>query len=162
MERYKSKCQNCGGEPITYENEWCDGNPNCTYCRTPLTEKRFFPFCPKKKKPVAPKKAEKPTEKTRRKYTKCNSKVVVYKDYIQSKKWKKKRWQALNHYGCKCAICGSKKQLQVHHKHYRTLGCEEMKDLQVLCAGCHENHHEHEGKCADPMTRAFLNRSKTF
>ena len=27
--------------------------------------------------------------------------------------------------------------LELHHKHYRTLGCETLDDVEVLCAACH-------------------------
>jgi hypothetical protein len=45
----------------------------------------------------------------------------------------------------------------VHHLTYVRLGREKMKDLRILCKGCHAN--EHEGKVPgvfDPMTREFM------
>lgn len=35
--------------------------------------------------------------------------------------------------------------LEVHHVHYRNLGCEEAADLIVLCWECHERTHEELG-----------------
>lgn len=80
-----------------------------------------------------------------------------YYKYIQSAKWKKKRSQAIEHYGGKCAICKSDFNIHVHHKTYARLGRERMKDLELLCGDCHANHHEGEveGVC-DSITKRFL------
>jgi hypothetical protein len=80
-----------------------------------------------------------------------------YKDYIKSNAWKAKRAQKLNEVGHKCKYHDSGEQrylpdgtlqkiscsgpLQVHHKHYRTLGNEAMSDLEVLCKYHHEILH---------------------
>lgn len=80
-----------------------------------------------------------------------------YYAYIASEAWKKKRAWAIKEHGGRCAVCGTSNRLQVHHKHYRTLGHEGKEDLEVLCFGCHS--HEHEGQvfgAADTMTREFL------
>jgi hypothetical protein len=64
-----------------------------------------------------------------------------YQKYIQSMDWYQKRKEALAHYGNKCAKDGSGAcfgPLQVHHKHYRSLGNEKMGDLVVLC----KRHHD--------------------
>ena len=80
----------------------------------------------------------------------------TYHDYLKSPQWKKKRRKAHKHYRGRCTICGSTNSLQVHHRHYRTLFRESMADLDLLCGGCHQNHHESDGKACDPMTREFL------
>lgn len=41
----------------------------------------------------------------------------------------------------RCTRCGSKRDLEVHHKTYAHLGCESDADLDVLCGDCHEKHH---------------------
>lgn len=65
-----------------------------------------------------------------------------YQKYIKSSiVWKEKRLQALEYYQNQCCLCGSRFNLQVHHRHYKTLFKESMGDLLVLCKYCHSNHH---------------------
>ena len=76
---------------------------------------------------------------------------------MQSKRWRGHRERALEYHGRKCSVCGTTYDLQVHHLTYVRLGREKMKDLRILCKGCHAN--EHEGKVPgvfDPMTREFM------
>jgi len=61
-----------------------------------------------------------------------------YKAYLQSDAWKEKRKQKLIYSNYECQICCSKRDLQVHHKHYRNIGYETLDDLIVLCKTCHE------------------------
>ena len=50
---------------------------------------------------------------------------------------------AKEHYGSKCARCGSKKKLTVHHRHYANLGFEKpVDDIVLLCAECHNDLHQ--------------------
>lgn len=45
---------------------------------------------------------------------------------------------ALDHYGRECVLCGSNKNLEVHHRHYKSgWGNEKVEDLIVLC----KDHH---------------------
>ena len=69
-----------------------------------------------------------------------------YNEYIVSKQWKKKRQQALEHYGNSCALCGDRERLEVHHRRYDNLGYEPMEDLAVLCNWCHSWWHEVKDK----------------
>ncbi len=39
-------------------------------------------------------------------------------------------------------LCNSTKNLEVHHRTYANLGCEEHADLVVLCDFCHGKHHD--------------------
>jgi hypothetical protein len=49
---------------------------------------------------------------------------------------------AIEHYGEKCAKCGAKKALVVHHRHYRTIGFEKtVDDIVLLCHTCHDDLH---------------------
>ena len=42
-----------------------------------------------------------------------------------------------------CQVCGSRNNLQVHHKQLRSQqGSDEDSNLITLCAGCHEIQHE--------------------
>jgi 5-methylcytosine-specific restriction endonuclease McrA len=64
-----------------------------------------------------------------------------YKNYILSKHWRKKRKRKLREQNYQCQNCKTKENLQVHHKHYRTLFNEKLSDLVVLCKTCHEEVH---------------------
>lgn len=56
---------------------------------------------------------------------------------MKSSKWKQIRYRKLRSVNFKCEWCGEGENLQVHHKHYKTLGNERNKDLTVVCGGCH-------------------------
>lgn len=56
------------------------------------------------------------------------------------------RTQILRRDGWKCQACGSLRQLQVHHKQFRSRSGEDQDDnLITLCASCHERIHEGVG-----------------
>lgn len=87
----------------------------------------------------------------------------TYHAYLRSPQWRFKRNQALKHYGRKCHVCKRRDNLQVHHKTYARLFQEEMKDLLVVCDGCHSNIHEGKNNIvADPMTSEFLSVVRGF
>lgn len=61
-----------------------------------------------------------------------------YEDYLLSPQWKEKRYQVLARAGGKCERCGELSDpLEVHHKHYDTLGKENLRDLEAVCLDCH-------------------------
>lgn len=51
------------------------------------------------------------------------------------------RKEALAYHGAFCKICGSTRNLQVHHKTYAREGRERLNDLVVLCKRCHNRQH---------------------
>ena len=54
-----------------------------------------------------------------------------------------------------CERCGDNRKgfLNVHHKHYRTLGNENInRDLAVLCRNCHAEYHSIFGSEPDEFT----------
>jgi 5-methylcytosine-specific restriction endonuclease McrA len=55
--------------------------------------------------------------------------------------------QVMNRDGWKCQVCGSRNNLQVHHKQPRSRqGSDRDSNLITLCAGCHEKQHRgHQG-----------------
>ena len=67
-----------------------------------------------------------------------------YKQYLKSDKWHKKRLAVLQRDGFRCVRCGSKNQLQVHHKTYRNIFNEPLSDLITLCKKCHKKQHKKE------------------
>jgi len=64
-----------------------------------------------------------------------------YKQYLKSDKWKRKRYAVLQRDGFRCVRCGSKNNLQVHHKTYRNIFNEPLSDLITLCKKCHKKQH---------------------
>jgi 5-methylcytosine-specific restriction endonuclease McrA len=52
------------------------------------------------------------------------------------------RKQVLRRDGWKCQICGSRQNLQVHHKQLRSQqGADDELNLITLCVDCHEAQH---------------------
>jgi len=68
----------------------------------------------------------------------------VYLNYISSNPWKEKCKMIKKTRGNKCQICGSEKDLQIHHNTYERLGCEDDNDLVLLCKPCHFLFHGRE------------------
>jgi 5-methylcytosine-specific restriction endonuclease McrA len=64
-----------------------------------------------------------------------------YYNYINSRRWKIRRLQAIKKANYKCESCGKKCKLEVHHKTYDNLGNEPDEDLEALCRECHIKHH---------------------
>lgn len=64
-----------------------------------------------------------------------------YTRYISSDAWREKRKRRLSIDRYRCANCGSRESLQVHHLSYARLGHERMSDLVTLCRGCHNLAH---------------------
>lgn len=63
-----------------------------------------------------------------------------YRRYIESAEWRLTRYRALKAARWMCSSCGrSGLPLEVHHRHYETLGNERLSDLRVLCRRCHRN-----------------------
>ncbi len=61
-----------------------------------------------------------------------------YAKYLESDEWKKKRHARLALGKFKCAVCGAKSELQVHHLTYARIFQEDMTDLLPLCRPHHE------------------------
>ena len=73
-----------------------------------------------------------------------NSYGIKYSDYLKSNHWKTlrsslKKMKSFN----KCKFCGSTKDIDLHHKHYRLLFCpaSERYSLIALCRKCHHSVH---------------------
>ena len=61
-----------------------------------------------------------------------------YYEYLKSPEWGEKRRLALQRANFSCERCGETGvPLEVHHRHYRTLGEESEDDLKALCRKCH-------------------------
>lgn len=63
--------------------------------------------------------------------------------YLRSRPWRRFRRLMLEAACGMCEHCGVSEDdsmlllLEVHHRHYRTLGAELPKDVLVLCHACH-------------------------
>lgn len=65
-----------------------------------------------------------------------------YYSYLKSPQWREKRKFALEFYGYNCGLCGSKHNLEVHHRSYKNIFKEAMEDLMLLCESCHRDFHK--------------------
>ncbi len=65
-----------------------------------------------------------------------------YTKYMNSKEWQTKRETVLSILGKTCKLCG-RSGVSVHHNTYERLYREDLlKDLTVLCSGCHKKYHK--------------------
>lgn len=65
-----------------------------------------------------------------------------YNRFITSAGWRTSpaRLEELEASGFRCRVCNAgpeDAQLEVHHRTYERLGCEETSDLTTLCSECH-------------------------
>ena len=65
-----------------------------------------------------------------------------YSHCIKSHRWKRLRKLVLERDEYTCRHCGSNRDLTVHHRHYSSLGHEQLDDLQTLCRKCHDHLHD--------------------
>lgn len=66
-----------------------------------------------------------------------------YAAYMRSPEWTDFRLAILAARGTICEKCGiATGTMQVHHLHYRNLGCEKPEDVRVVCLACHKKIHE--------------------
>lgn len=70
--------------------------------------------------------------------------AIDYYQYLRTKTWREKANERLKRDGYQCVLCGSAKNLSVHHITYENIGFEKMDDLISVCKGCHEKLHEHD------------------
>lgn len=67
-----------------------------------------------------------------------------YNRQLKSKEWKNFRKKVFKIKGKKCEICGSTKQLNIHHPFYtkgKLAWQYNPSDMMVLCRDCHKNIH---------------------
>lgn len=62
--------------------------------------------------------------------------------YLQSSYWKEFKKSVLaDRNFCESLDCSSGFDLEIHHHHYKTLGCESFEDIAVWCHVCHAAYH---------------------
>jgi len=69
-----------------------------------------------------------------------------YLNYLRTPEWNEIRTAARRRARWKCereSPLGPRHEgpLEVHHRHYRTLGYESLDDVEVLCRRCHHNRN---------------------
>jgi ribosomal protein S27AE len=65
----------------------------------------------------------------------------MYQRAISSSHWYSLKQQKEIQSNGKCERCGVSKYslgLELHHKHYKTLGREKISDVELLCQRCHK------------------------
>jgi 5-methylcytosine-specific restriction endonuclease McrA len=67
--------------------------------------------------------------------------MVVYKQYLRSPEWQKKRVAVIHRAKGICERCGKWPIVNIHHKTYDRLGHELLEDLEGVCLKCHEELH---------------------
>jgi len=72
--------------------------------------------------------------------------MTNYNNYLKSPQWEHKRKLKLKQTHYQCEICGSAKNLHVHHITYKNLnekgwGKEDLDDLATICEKCHSQTH---------------------
>jgi hypothetical protein len=83
---------------------------------------------------------------------------LPYSEYLKTTHWRRVRQWALERARRACALCPTTRDLQVHHRSYARVGCEQPEDLLVLCRRCHErimasSQRPRSGKWWDPKRR---------
>lgn len=69
--------------------------------------------------------------------------AMPYSEYLKTDHWKDLSAKAKTEAGNRCQLCNSgDKALHTHHRTYERRGCEDLKDLVVLCGDCHAKFHD--------------------
>jgi len=81
----------------------------------------------------------------------------MYKDYLESEKWKDKRLVVFEFKWKFCEKCWKIEYLNIHHWSYKKKYKEPLKHLFVLCYGCHKDFHDKY-----KMWKSMLNKTLNF
>jgi 5-methylcytosine-specific restriction endonuclease McrA len=65
-----------------------------------------------------------------------------YAKYLKTEHWKEIRLKVLERDNNQCLMCGTTKNINVHHKTYNNLGNEKLTDLVTICKRCHKLFHD--------------------
>lgn len=69
--------------------------------------------------------------------------AMPYPEYLKTTHWQELRSKKIKQAGFRCQVCNTPKvTLHVHHRTYENRGQEDMRDLIVLCAVCHQTFHD--------------------
>lgn len=82
---------------------------------------------------------------------------MTYKEYLQSDHWKAVKEKYYRAHKRECWVCGSTRQIDLHHRTYKRLGGEHLRDLVPLCREHHHQFHEtHTSGNLDKLTKSFV------
>lgn len=84
---------------------------------------------------------------------------VNYREYIRSDEWRNKARDAITRSTGRCAMCGTRKNLTVHHNTYERIGNELPTDLTVVCWKCHRRHHLRDDKVNVKDVKSALSKA---
>jgi 5-methylcytosine-specific restriction endonuclease McrA len=70
--------------------------------------------------------------------------VNTYQLYLRSPWWTARKAAVIRARGYRCQRCGSRYELELHHRTYVRLGHELPDDVELLCAPCHGRQHGHQ------------------
>jgi hypothetical protein len=62
----------------------------------------------------------------------------------QTEHYRQLRNRAIAAAGYRCERCSTDANLELHHKHYATLGEESLADVEMLCRTCHQQETERQ------------------
>lgn len=78
--------------------------------------------------------------------------MTIYQDTLRSARWRELKWRRIMYSEFRCEGCGrffagrsvrsAMRVFELHHRHYRTVGHEELDDVMVLCPICHALEHK--------------------
>ena len=92
-------------------------------------------------------------EESKRQIAEVHKRRKNYYEYMHSEEWRQKRLKVLKRDGFRCQMCGTAKNLRVHHINYEHLGTDaELDDLITLCDECHRKIHEQDIKKKAPLS----------
>lgn len=66
-----------------------------------------------------------------------------YRAYLKTQAWRDKRKELYRERGGRCEDCGRELRghYHAHHLSYTNVGREPLRDLLLLCEGCHKKRH---------------------
>src|SRR5262249_33409821 len=84
-----------------------------------------------------------------------------YNFHIGSTERKRFRCEVIEQRGNRCERCWHvSAYLELHHKHYHSLGSEQREDVELLCPKCHKGADE--ARCEEPCLIAKTARACSF
>jgi hypothetical protein len=85
---------------------------------------------------------------------------LTYKDYLNTKHWINIKSKYKRTVKNECIMCGSNKQLNIHHMNYKNIGNEKFSDLCFLCEECHNKLHKELGDNYDSEFLFYIKKIK--
>ena len=77
-----------------------------------------------------------------------------YNCHLGSTEWERFKREIIKQRGNRCERCGHvSAYLELHHKHYHSLGIEQPEDVELLCPKCHRGADEARAAKSRPHTR---------